>query len=128
MDVRALHRQMNQYNRWKRQLDERLQRFDDWGSSYQMLSSEVQRTLQKARQLLRGDSFTIACVGEFSRGKTELINALLYTEGGRRLLPSQPGRTTMCPTEIFWDSNVPVNCVRLLPIETRRTTTSLQNF
>lgn len=128
MDVRALHRQMTQYNRWKRQLDERLQRFDAWGTSHQMLSLDVQRTLQKARQLLRGDSFTIACVGEFSRGKTELINALLYTEGGRRLLPSQPGRTTMCPTEIFWDANVPVNCVRLLPIETRRTNTSLQNF
>jgi hypothetical protein len=128
MDVRALHRQMTQYNRWKRQLDERLQRFDAWGTSHQMLSAEVLRTLQKARQLLRGDSFTIACVGEFSRGKTELINALLYTEGGRRLLPSQPGRTTMCPTEILWDANTPVNCVRLLPIETRRTNTSLQNF
>lgn len=128
MDVRALHRQMTQYNRWKRQLDERLQRFDTWGTSHQMLSPDVQRTLQKARNLLRGDSFTIACVGEFSRGKTELINALLYTEGGRRLLPSQPGRTTMCPTEIFWDTHSPVNCVRLLPIETRRTNTSLQNF
>ncbi len=128
MDVRALHRQMTQYNRWKRQLDERLQRFDAWGNSHQMLSLDVQRTLNKARNLLRGDSFTIACVGEFSRGKTELINALLYTEGGRRLLPSQPGRTTMCPTEIFWDPHVPVNCVRLLPIETRRTNTSLQNF
>ncbi|RYY77123.1 MAG: hypothetical protein EOO52_06465 [Gammaproteobacteria bacterium] len=128
MDVRALHRQLAQYNRWKHQLDDRLHRFDEWGTSYQMLSSEVQRTLQKARQLLRGDSFTIACVGEFSRGKTELINALLYTEGGRRLLPSQPGRTTMCPTEIFWDSNVAANCVRLLPIETRCTNTSLQNF
>lgn len=128
MDVRALHRQMTQYNRWKRQLDERLQRFESWGEGHQMLSTDVQRTLQKARMLLRGDSFTIACVGEFSRGKTELINALLYTEGGRRLLPSQPGRTTMCPTEIFWDSHTPVNCVRLLPIETRRTNTSLEKF
>src|SRR5690606_21670403 len=70
-----------------------------------------------------------ACVGEFSRGKTELINALLYTEGGRRLLPSQPGRTTMCPTEIYWEpAGAYSNCVRLLPIETRCTSTSLQNF
>jgi hypothetical protein len=128
MDVRALHRQMTQYNRWKRELDERLQRFEAWGTNHQMLSPEVQRTLLKARALLHGDSFTIACVGEFSRGKTELINALLYTEGGRRLLPSQPGRTTMCPTEIFWDAQTAVNCVRLLPIETRRTNTSLQKF
>jgi hypothetical protein len=128
MDVKALHRQMTQYNRWKRQLDDRLQRFDEWGTRYQMLGDEAHRTLQKARQLLRGESFTIACVGEFSRGKTELINALLYTEGGRRLLPSQPGRTTMCPTEIYWDVHTPLNCVRLLPIETRRTNTSLHNF
>ncbi|MCE3251047.1 MAG: hypothetical protein K0Q67_57 [Cellvibrio sp.] len=128
MDVRSLHRQMTHYNRWKRQLDERLQRFEQWGKNHDMVDPGMGKTLQRARQLLRGESFTIACVGEFSRGKTELINALLYTGGGRRLLPSQPGRTTMCPTEIFWDNHQPANCVRLLPIETRRTNTSLQSF
>jgi tRNA U34 5-carboxymethylaminomethyl modifying GTPase MnmE/TrmE len=119
---------MTHYNRWKRQLDERLQRFEQWGKNHDMVDPGMGKTLQRARQLLRGESFTIACVGEFSRGKTELINALLYTGGGRRLLPSQPGRTTMCPTEIFWDNHQPANCVRLLPIETRRTNTSLQSF
>jgi hypothetical protein len=128
MDVRALHRQMTHYNRWKRQLDERLQRFEQWSQQHDMSGANTGKTLQRARQLLRGEKFTIACVGEFSRGKTELINALLYTGGGRRLLPSQPGRTTMCPTEIFWDANQPANCVRLLPIETRRTNTSLHSF
>lgn len=128
MDVKSLHRQMTHYNRWKRQLDERFQRFEAWGVAHELASPDASKTLQKARKLLRGESFTIACVGEFSRGKTELINALLYTGGGRRLLPSQPGRTTMCPTEIFWDVHQPTNCVRLLPIETRRTNTSLQNF
>ncbi|WP_244904591.1 dynamin family protein [Cellvibrio mixtus] len=128
MDVRSLHRQMTHYNRWKRQLDERLQRFEQWGHAHRLLGQSMDKTLNRARQLLRGESFTIACVGEFSRGKTELINALLYTGGGRRLLPSQPGRTTMCPTEIFWDAQQPANCVRLLPIETRRTNTGLQSF
>jgi len=129
MDVKALQRQMTHYNRWKRQLDDRLQRFEQWGQTYNMISAEVRHTLKHARHLLHGDSFTIACVGEFSRGKTELINALLYTEGGRRLLPSQPGRTTMCPTEIYWEpAGAYSNCVRLLPIETRCTSTSLQNF
>lgn len=128
MDVKSLHRQMTHYNRWKRQLDERFQRFEVWGNAHELAGPDIHKTLQKARKLLRGESFTIACVGEFSRGKTELINALLYTGGGRRLLPSQPGRTTMCPTEIFWDASQPTNCVRLLPIETRRTNTSLQSF
>lgn len=128
MDLKSLHRQVTHYHRWKRQIDERLQAFEQWGRTHKMLSNEVYKTLNRAKQLLRGDSFTIACVGEFSRGKTELINALLYTGGGRRLLPSQPGRTTMCPTDIFWDAAQPANCVRLLPIETRRTNTSLANF
>jgi predicted GTPase len=128
MDVKALHRQMTQYNLWKQELDERLQRFDEWGQNHQMLSREAMYSLQKARKLLQGNTFTIACVGEFSRGKTELINALLYADGAHRLLPSLPGRTTMCPTEIFWEAEQPVNCVRLLPIETRRTNTSMQNF
>ena len=128
MDVRSLHRQMTHYNRWKRQLDERLQRFEHWGKAHSLFGQSMDKTLHRARQLLRGESFTIACVGEFSRGKTELINALLYAGGGRRLLPSQPGRTTMCPTEIFWDASQPANCVRLLPIETRRSNTSLQSF
>ncbi len=128
MDVKALHRQMSIYNRWKRQLDERLQRFETWGEAHNMVSQEVRRTFKRARQLMRGEHFTLAFVGEFSRGKTELINALLYTQGGRRLLPSQPGRTTMCPTEIFWEPGAENNCVRLLPIETRRSNTSLQNF
>lgn len=128
MDLKSLHRQVTHYHRWKRQIDERLQAFEQWGRTHKMLSNEVYKTLHRAKHLLRGDSFTIACVGEFSRGKTELINALLYTGGGRRLLPSQPGRTTMCPTDIFWDPAQPANCVRLLPIETRRTNTSLANF
>ncbi len=128
MDLKSLHRQVTHYHRWKRQMDERLQAFEHWGRTHNMLSDPVYKTLRRARHLLRGDSFTIACVGEFSRGKTELINALLYTHGGRRLLPSQPGRTTMCPTDIFWDATQPANCVRLLPIETRRTNTSLANF
>lgn len=128
MDLKSLRQQVSHYHHWKQQLDGRLQAFEHWGHTHKMLSPQVHKTLQRARNLLKGDSFTIACVGEFSRGKTELINALLYTSGGRRLLPSQPGRTTMCPTDIFWDPAQPANCVRLLPIETRRTNTSLTNF
>src|SRR5690606_21575524 len=91
-------------------------------------SDEILLPPKAIRQLLLSDTFTIAFVSQFSRSKTELINALLYSEGDRRLLPSQPGRTTMCPTEIYWEPELHQNCVRLLPIETRRTNTSLQSF
>ncbi len=128
MDIKNLHRQMAQYNTWKTQLDRRLQAFGEWCKSHQLVTDDAQRYLLRARKLLSAESFTVACVGEFSRGKTELINALLYSQTTGRLLPSQPGRTTMCPTEIFWDPAQPRNCVRLLPIETRRSATSMQSF
>jgi hypothetical protein len=37
---------------------------------------------------------------------------------GRRIMPASAGRTTMCPTEMGYDADVPP-CLRLLPIETR---------
>ena len=68
---------------------------------------------------LRNDRMTLAFLAEFSRGKTELINAMFFSDFKQRLLPSNVGRTTMCPTEIFYDpAETPY--IRLLPIETRK--------
>ena len=73
---------------------------------------------------LRNDRVMLAFLAEFSRGKTELINAMFFSGYGQRLLPSDIGRTTMCPTEIFYDgSEEPY--VRLLPIETRQNDESI---
>jgi hypothetical protein len=57
-------------------------------------------------------------VAEFSRGKSELINAIFFADYGQRIVPSSPGRTTMCPTELAYDPQQAA-CIRLLPIETR---------
>jgi dynamin family protein len=60
----------------------------------------------------------LAFLAEFSRGKSELINALFFADFKERLLPSDVGRTTMCPTEIFHDpSEEPY--LKLLSVETR---------
>ena len=67
-------------------------------------------------------------MGEYSRGKTELINALFFSEYGQRMLPSQAGRTTMCPTELFFDRTSNSNYLLLLPIETRTGELSLQQL
>ena len=67
---------------------------------------------------LRNDRMTLAFLAEFSRGKTELINAMFFSDFKQRLLPSNVGRTTMCPTEIFYDAGEEPY-LRLLPIETR---------
>jgi predicted nucleic acid-binding Zn-ribbon protein len=67
---------------------------------------------------LKKDRLILAFVAEFSRGKTELINSLFFSDYGARLLPSDAGRTTMCPTEIFHDQ-MDEPYLRLLPIESR---------
>jgi predicted nucleic acid-binding Zn-ribbon protein len=87
---------------------------------------DVERTLRLADTAsgLRQDKLVMAFVAEFSRGKTELINALFFADHGERLLPSDAGRTTMCPTELFATPDEAPS-LSLLPIETRRRGESL---
>lgn len=77
-----------------------------------------------ARERLREERLRLAFVAEFSRGKSELINALVFSSLGARALPSRSGRTTMCPTEIEWFEGARPE-VLLLPIDTRREIVSL---
>jgi hypothetical protein len=69
----------------------------------------------------------IAFVAEFSRGKSELINAIFFADAGRRVLPATPGRTTMCPVELSWDEHE-LPTLDLLPIDTRREAASLADW
>jgi hypothetical protein len=70
------------------------------------------------RERLASDKLVLAFVAEFSRGKSELINAIFFADAGRRVLPATPGRTTMCPVELRHDPDLPPR-LSLLPIETR---------
>lgn len=70
---------------------------------------------------------TLAFVAEFSRGKSELINALFFAHYGKRIIPASLGRTTKCPTELTWQEGK-TPCIRLLPIETRKQHISLNEW
>ena len=87
---------------------------------------DVERTLRlnDTAASLKKDRLLVAFVAEFSRGKTELINALFFADHGQRLLPSDVGRTTMCPAELYSDLDE-APCLKLLPIETRTRRESL---
>ena len=74
--------------------------------------------------MLKRDQLVLAFLAEFSRGKTETINALFFADFNQCLLPSEPDRTTMCPTEIFWDEREEPS-IKLLPIDTRASDDSL---
>jgi len=101
--------------------------YADWLDRQHGIDSERTLKLADTASSLRQDKLVVAFVAEFSRGKTELINALFFADHGQRLLPSDAGRTTMCPTELFSNPDEAPN-LRLLPIETRRREASLARF
>jgi hypothetical protein len=109
---------LQSYSQWREQLIEAIGKYHDWRQRYGLSDVKSNNTLLSVIQDLMADRITLAFVAEFSRGKTELINALFFSETGLRLLPSTPGRTTMCPTELFCD-NDQSSYIRLLDINSR---------
>lgn len=107
------------YGKWKSNLVAAIEEFQGWLDTTELEESEQSLKIYETLQTLKHDRITLAFVGEFSRGKTELINAIFFSQFKRRLLPSEAGRTTMCPTELFYNVDEPKPYMRLLPIESR---------
>jgi replication fork clamp-binding protein CrfC len=128
MSMERLSQQVDAYVTWKRELMREITRYRSWLEHNRLNSDAVQAKLERALKVLRTDHITLAFVGEFSRGKTELINSLFFSEYGQRMLPSHAGRTTMCPTELFFDPRSERPYIRLLPIETRTASASVAQF
>ncbi|WP_263143055.1 dynamin-like GTPase family protein [Pseudomonas sp. RIT-PI-AD] len=128
MSMERLSQQVDAYVGWKRELIREITRYRSWLEHNRLNSDPVQAKLERALRLLRTDHITLAFVGEFSRGKTELINSLFFSQYGQRMLPSQAGRTTMCPTELYFDPRSERSYIRLLPIETRAAHASVAQF
>lgn len=123
----SLSQQISDYKAWRDQLVQSITDYRDWLGKANPQSGFEELRLYDIEQALARDKLVLAFVAEFSRGKTETINALFFSEYEQRLLPSDPGRTTMCPTEIFWDER-DEPCIRLLPIETRKSDSSLNDY
>lgn len=107
-----------EYGSWRAAVTQAFENFREAVDEHGLLDNDFTARCQRGLDLLRGDRLRIAFVAEFSRGKSELINALFFAGYGQRILPSSVGRTTMCPTELLYDENLPPS-IRLLPIETR---------
>jgi hypothetical protein len=116
--------QLAAFTAWKQRHLELLNHATEWLQQQDLYTDEARDALRHSLDALQEDSLNLAVVGEFSRGKTELLNALFFGGYGRRLLPTNAGRTTMCPTEIFQDDSEPPY-LRLLPIHTREQEASL---
>ncbi len=117
----------DQHGTWRREFALRLKLLAEWMKDHELLDAAVEERLRRLETQVRADKVMVAFVAEFSRGKSELINAIFFAGYGRRIMPASAGRTTMCPTEMGYDAEVPP-CLRLLPIETRLQTQSLMEW
>jgi hypothetical protein len=114
----SFNEQFDQHGTWRREFALRLKLLAQWLKDHDLLDAAVEERLRRLETQMRSEKVMVAFVAEFSRGKSELINAIFFAGYKRRIMPASAGRTTMCPTELGYDSDVPP-CLRLLPIETR---------
>jgi hypothetical protein len=123
----SLVQEFNAYSAWRAGLAVGVTQLRDWLADNDLGDAQSDLRLQQLFERLREDKLVIAFVAEFSRGKSELINAMFFAEYGSRILPSSAGRTTMCPTELSYDPTRPV-AIELLPIETRARQTTVSDL
>jgi hypothetical protein len=116
--VASFSEQFDRHGEWRREVGVHLKVLTDWLREQDLLDDGSEESVQRLIEQLRSDKVMVAFVAEFSRGKSELINAVFFAGYGRRIMPASAGRTTMCPTELGYDASLPP-CLRLLPIETR---------
>ncbi|MFT5521147.1 MAG: hypothetical protein ACI9IA_001747, partial [Enterobacterales bacterium] len=81
---RDLTGHIHNFDRWKKDLTRSLKSFRLWLGRNQLHSDKVAQRLSSLLKILKDDYVTIAFAGEFSRGKTELINAMFFASYGKR--------------------------------------------
>lgn len=118
MAASQLESLVSRFREWREELRQGIENYHVWLDNHGHVDIQRSLRLYDLAESLRNDRMVLAFLAEFSRGKSELINAMFFSNFRQRLLPSTVGRTTMCPTELFHDA-AEEPYVRLLPIETR---------
>ena len=115
------------YAAWRSDIVGSISALQRWLEEQELCDAQLRLRYQHVLDRLIDDKLTVAFVAEFSRGKSELINAIFFADYGNRILPSSAGRTTMCPTELAYDEHLPSG-IQLLPIETRGANATVAEF
>ncbi|MHB8167624.1 MAG: dynamin family protein, partial [Sulfuricella sp.] len=115
------------YSAWRSRLSDNVGDLRNWLNEQELNDGQTDLRIQHLLDRLHDDKLNVAFVAEFSRGKSELINAIFFAGYGQRLLPSSAGRTTMCPTELMYEEGREP-CIQLLPIETRAADTTTTEY
>lgn len=119
----AFSDRLKELQSWRSAVTAEIQQVSDTLRETQFLRAEDALRLAKCKQAVAAERVTLVFIAEIARGKSELINAMVFSDLGRRFLPSGLGRTTRCVTELRFDRDIETG-VRCLPIETRESSRS----
>ncbi len=119
MQTPAVQQRLTTYQQWKTRVARAVAELGSWLEEHRRATPRAREQLRAALDVLAGDYLTVAFVAESSCGKTELINAIFFSDLAGGLLPCVAGRTCRCPIELLWDAERNEASLRLLPAETR---------
>lgn len=119
MTEKNLQSDIQKYSDWRTAVSGAVQDLSTFLKAKNVTDLRTHHQFENVLGALADDNLSVAFVAEFSRGKSEMINTIFFGNYKKRILPSGSGRTTMCPTELMYDPNLP-SSIRLLPIESRK--------
>ena len=125
--INRIEHELDAYSNWRRIVKSSIVEYKAWLKQQDVANDDVDQRLEHLVSNLSDDRLYVAFVAAFSRGKSELINAIFFGGMEQRVIPSGAGRTTMCPTELLYRQDWEP-CLRLLPIETRSNETTVNEY
>ncbi|MES2129251.1 MAG: GTPase, partial [Pseudomonadota bacterium] len=67
-----------QYSAWRQSVVAALESYQAWVSAAELTDGATEQRIARALSRLADDKLSVAFVAEFSRGKSELINAIFF--------------------------------------------------
>lgn len=93
----SLSIKINEYANWRETLIATINEYIAWLDQAGPMDAEQELRLFDIKEMVKNDRLLLAFLAEFSRGKTETINALFFADFNQRLLPSAPAAPPCAP-------------------------------
>lgn len=91
-----------------------IESISNWLEANGFFDKKIRDRIEQIETRISKQKCNVALIAECSRGKSDLINSILFGSSGLRVLPSTPGQTTRCTTVLQYEENEPAG-IHLLP-------------
>ena len=98
--IMSLVEQLSAYSQWRSSAASAVGRLRHWLSRNEIGDVQGDLRLQYLLDRLRDDKLTVAFVAEFSRGKSELINAIFFSGTNSRISRSGVSRCLIAASKV----------------------------